>query len=83
MGASSWVDSDVVIGTGVVVGRNVHLGPGSRVGDGARISDGARLGGAVVIAPGARVSTDSVIPDRSVVLCTARRTPRSDFGTAA
>ncbi|WP_421741742.1 hypothetical protein [Cellulomonas sp.] len=83
IGASSWIDSDVMIGARVHIGRNVHLGAGSRVADGAQINAGARIGEAAVVATRARVSTDTVVPQGAVVLGPTRRSPRSDFGTAA
>jgi len=67
IGAWSWLDHDVIVGTDVVVAANVHLGPRTRAEDGTWIGTGARVGSDVVIERGARVAPDAVVRDAAIV----------------
>ncbi|MFN4243319.1 MAG: gamma carbonic anhydrase family protein [Tepidisphaerales bacterium] len=71
-----------VIGDDVVIGHNatVHgaeVGSGTLVGMGAVLLGGSRVGRECLIAAGAVVSPNTVIPDRSVVMGVPARVVRS------
>lgn len=83
-GAVVHCDSGVpnVIGDDVVIGHNatVHgaeVGSGTLVGMGAVLLGGSRVGRECLIAAGAVVSPNTVIPDRSVVMGVPAKVVRS------
>ncbi len=61
------IEKNVTIGHGAVV-HCVHVGEGTLIGMGARVLGGVKIGKHCLIAAGAVISPNQVIPDHSVVM---------------
>jgi carbonic anhydrase/acetyltransferase-like protein (isoleucine patch superfamily) len=66
-GVSNTIEDDVTIGHGAIV-HGKHVGPGSLVGMGATLLSASVIGKECLIAAGALVPPDMIVPDRMVVM---------------
>jgi gamma-carbonic anhydrase len=66
-GVSNTIEDDVTIGHGAIV-HGKHVGAGSLVGMGATLLGGSVIGRECLVAAGALVPPEMIVPDRMVVM---------------